>query len=216
MNHHASFARAPRDGTSRLGTRENGSFPAHSRAVFIVLLAAALVGGCVAAVGAVLVTSVDMALDRRTPGVYIDDNVVETKLRNAFSADPLFGEDVNLSVTSVNGVVLLTGEVPRPEQAHKAVEIGRGFAEVRRVVNQLAVTAKSSPGSRAGDTWTTAKVKLALLQDPEIESHHVKVVTERGNVFLMGLVTREEADRIVAVARGVRGVARITKVFEYI
>jgi len=174
-------------------------------------------GGCaVAAVGTVLVTSVDIARDRRTVGTYVDDNAVEFKIRHALARDKQLDPRADIDVTSMNGIVLLTGEVPRREDARRAAGIARGYTEARQVVNQINIGETSSPTGRSGDAWITAKTKTALMRSRGVRSGRVKVVTRGAVVYLMGMVTRAEADAAVEAARGVRGVQRIVKLFEYI
>jgi osmotically-inducible protein OsmY len=180
-------------------------------------LAATVLGGCVAAtVGAATVTTVDVAYDRRTVGTYVDDNVVEIKIRRDIRVDGDLHGNANVSVTSMNGIVLLTGQVPEARLAERAVGYARSYPEVRQVINQLDIAEKSSFASRMQDTWLTTKVKSALLASRDIESSRYKVVTEDGTVYLLGLVTQEEAQIAIDIARTVRGVQRIVKAFEYI
>jgi osmotically-inducible protein OsmY len=175
-----------------------------------------LAGCAVAAVSTVLVTSVDIARDRRTVGTYVDDNAVEIKIRRSISRDGQIGSGTHISVTSMNGIVLLTGEVSRNEQARRAAGIARGYTEARQVINQLTVSEPSTFSERSHDTWITTKIKTALITSRDVDAGRIKVVTEAANVYLMGVVTRAEADAAVEEAKGVRGVERIVKVFEYI
>ncbi len=190
----------------------------HRQTAAGILLSALLaLGGCVAAsVGAITVASVDIARDPRTVGTYFDDNTVELKIRHALLRDALIDRDANLSVTTVNGIVLLTGEVPKAEQSSRAAAIARGFSEVREVINQLSVGASTPLTSRTQDSWITGKVKSSLVVASGVSAGEIKVVTENGTVYLMGLVDVQQADAAVEIARGIRGVQRIVKVFEYI
>ncbi|MCZ7597232.1 MAG: BON domain-containing protein [Gammaproteobacteria bacterium] len=109
-------------------------------------------GACAAAaVGTVVVASVDIARDRRTVGTYVDDNAVEIKIRRELKRDSQISDGAHISVTSMNGIVLLTGEVTQPEEARRAVAIARGYTEARQVINQLGVAEPSSFGSRTRD-----------------------------------------------------------------
>ncbi|GJL82393.1 MAG: hypothetical protein DHS20C01_20270 [marine bacterium B5-7] len=185
--------------------------------LLICVMLAAYLGGCaVAAVGAVAVVSVDIARDRRTLGTYVDDNSVEMKIRSSLKQDSQISDDAHLSVTSMNGIVLLTGEVPDHQQGRRAVAIARGYSEARQVINQLNVAPKTSVSSHVSDSWITTKVKSVLAVNSGVSADRVKVVTERGTVYMMGVVTREEADAAVEATRRLRGVTRIVKVFEYI
>ncbi len=191
--------------------------PAAAKGAFICAVLSLYLGACAAAaVGTVVVASVDIARDRRTVGTYVDDNAVEIKIRRELKRDSQIGDGAHISVTSMNGIVLLTGEVTQPEEARRAVAIARGYTEARQVINQLSVAEVSSFGSRTRDSWITTKVKTALLRSPDVEAGRVKVVTERATVYMLGMVTRQEADAAVEAARQLRGVERIVKVFEYL
>ncbi len=176
-----------------------------------------VLSGCVwLAAGTIVVTAVDLAYDRRTAGVYVDDNVVELKIQHEISLDPKLKGSVNISVTSVNGIVLLTGETPTEEQKQLVEKVARSQSEVRQVVNELEIGGRTGLGSRRHDVWLNVKVKTRLMRTEEIKATHVNVVIERSNVYLMGLVTEAEAEAAVNAARSVKGVVRIIKVFEYI
>jgi len=163
------------------------------------------------------VTAVDVSLDRRSPGRYLDDNLLEVRLRSQLGQDEALGGEVNISVTSFNGIVLLTGEVHSDEQRARAGEIVQGDNSTRKLVNELELAGKTNVIGRANDTLLTGKVKAQLLSiDEENLSGKIKVVTEHGKVYLLGLVTQTEADTAVEAARSVRGVTHIVKVFEYI
>ncbi len=187
------------------------------RAVLLCALAGLYLAACAAAaVGTVVVTSVDIARDRRTVGTYVDDNAVEWKIRRALQNDTQIGGGTDISVTSWNGVVLLTGEVAANEQGRRAVGIARGYTEARQVINQLVVAPTSRFTERSHDAWLTTKAKSALLAARDVSAGRIKVVTDRATIYLMGMVTRAEADAAVAATRQLRGVQRIVKVFEYI
>ena len=122
----------------------------------------------------------------------------------------------HVNATSFNGLVLLTGEAPGDSLRTRIIEITRGIPGVRAVQNEIALIAPSTLVARASDTLVTGKVKVALLQDKEINATQVKVVTERGTVYLMGLLRQAEADRATEIVRRVAGVQSVVKVIEYI
>ncbi len=153
---------------------------------------------------------------RRTPGVVVDDNalenVVESEIRNsntAFSGS-------HLAIVAYNGVVLLTGQVPSAELKEQASTVTQGLRRVKRVHNELSVGGPTSFFARTNDTWLTSKVKTRLLAAEEVVGSKIKVQTENGIVYLLGLLTREQADQAVDVAKDVYGVQKIVKVFEYL
>jgi osmotically-inducible protein OsmY len=152
----------------------------------------------------------------RTPGVMIDDQVVETTVKRAiWNSDPRFNAS-HLVAVSYNGLLLLAGQVESEELRAKAEAIAKEHDKVRKVHNELEIGGPTSMVARANDSWLTTKVKSRMLADAEVAARKVKVVTENGTVYLMGLLPREEADLAVEVARSVYGVQKIVKVFEYI
>ena len=166
-------------------------------------------------IGAATVTGVDLYLERRTLQRNIDDNALEIKLRNEYISDDQFN-GVNISVTAINGIVLLTGEVHNDKQRKSAEAIARDYIDTREVVNELELSGKTNLASRANDSYITGKVKTVLLKADNVPSTNIKVVTERSKVYLLGLVTRPEAEAAVKAAQSVNGVTHIVKVFEYI
>ena len=185
-------------------------------AVFAMVACASIVlSGCVplviagAAGGAALV-----AADRRSVGAQADDEAIELKMANNIGAG--YGDRVHVNVTSYNGVVLLTGEVPTPELKTSIHEIARSTAKVREVDDELTVGPVTSIGSRTNDSYITSKVKARFVEANKFPANNVKVVTEREVVYLMGLVRHSEADAAVQIARTTSGVVRVVKMFEYV
>ena len=177
------------------------------------IAAAVLLQGCfplaVTGVGAAAL----MASDRRTTGMYIEDEGIEWRvvgrLREEFK-----GAHVN--ATSFNRRVLLTGEAPTEDMKKKIEEAVRGIQNVREVANELQVAGASSLASRGNDALITSNVKARMVNNGKFSPQHVKVVTEAGVVHMMGLVTPEEGDAAVEIARTTGGVNRVVKVFEYV
>jgi osmotically-inducible protein OsmY len=182
-------------------------------ALAALALAAAITSGCagVAVVGAG--ATVVMLEDRRTTGVYVEDENIEWK---ALALNNEAAPDAHINTTSYNGKVLLTGEVST-EALKKAVgeNIGK-ITSVKSVVNELRVAGNSSLASRGSDSLTTTKVKTAFLNNGKFPPTAMKVLTEDGTVYLMGLVTVQEGDAAAEIARNVGGVRSVVKVFEYI
>jgi osmotically-inducible protein OsmY len=121
-----------------------------------------------------------------------------------------------VNVTSYNGIVLLTGEVPTPELKRSIEDIAKSTAKVRTVHDELTVGPVSSIGSRTNDSYITSKVKARFVEANKFAPNHVKVVTERQVVYLMGLVRHAEADAAAQIAATTSGVVRVVKLFEYI
>lgn len=172
--------------------------------------------GCIPVlVATATVTAINVATDRRTLGRNLDDNTLEISLRKDMLLDNKL-KDTNISITSINGIVLLTGEVSNEDQRRHATRIASQRILTLTVVNELQLAGKTSITSRVNDTFLTGKVKAKLLRSKAVPANAVKVVTESGRVYLLGLVTRAEGDAAVAAAQSVSGVTHIVKVFEYI
>jgi len=172
-----------------------------------------LLSGCIATtIGLVTVSTITLVKDPRTVGTFVDDNVIEASAIKEMVSDPTL-DGTHASITVVNGVALLTGEVDTTEQKLRASAIANSYQGVTQVVNQIDLTSNSSLTSRSNDTLITAKVKTALIRDKVVESNNIKVVTERGVVYLMGIVTEQQEAQAVKLTQGVGGVERIVKVF---
>jgi osmotically-inducible protein OsmY len=182
----------------------------------IALLLLFCLSGCGHMLASMEVETIEEDEGTRTWGRMLEDDSIETKSRvNIHAADDAF-DGAHLNVVSYNGYVLLAGQVPSEALKARATEVVRDIRGVRRIYNELEVAAPSSGMTRSSDTWITTKVKSFLLGNPETEGGRVKVVTENGVVYLMGLVTREEAARIAAEAADIGGVQRVVKLFELI
>jgi osmotically-inducible protein OsmY len=154
--------------------------------------------------------------DERTIAQVIEDDNIETKaIVNIHAADDAF-DNAHLVVVSINGYVLLAGQVGSEELKATATDVVRKVHGVRRIYNEMEVAAPSSGVTRTSDTWITTKVKSWLLGSSDIQGTRVKVVTENGVVYLMGLATAEEAQRIADKAAGIGGVQRVVRLFEII
>ncbi len=150
--------------------------------------------------------------DRRTSGAQLEDEGIEFKVSSRLRE--VLGERGHVNITSYNRTALLTGEVPTDADRSRAEQTVTGIENVRGIVNELAVGGNSSLTARTSDTILTSKVKASYLDTKDLQANTIKVVSERGTVYLMGRVTEREAGRAAEVARGVGGVARVVKVFE--
>jgi osmotically-inducible protein OsmY len=155
-----------------------------------------------------------LAADRRTSGTYVDDESIEWKASDRIRKE--FGTNNHVNVTSYNRVLLLTGEVQDEGRRAEIERLLSSLEQVRRVVNETVVAPPSSLTARGNDMLITSNVKARLVDSERVSAHTVKVVTEANVVFLMGLVTRTEADVASEIARKSRGVSKVVRVFEYI
>ncbi len=185
----------------------------------MTLVAVALAGtlglsGCLPLMATGAAVGTFAALDRRTVGAQTEDQGIELKamaqLRQSLQ------QAGGISVTSFNRKVLLTGQVASEQDKRTAESIVGGIENVRSIHNELQVMGRPSLGTSAADTSITARVKGALVDAEDLHANVVKVVTEAGTVYLMGLVSRREAERAAQVASRVAGVQRVVTVFEYI
>lgn len=184
-----------------------------SKAVLCVALLSSL-QGCIAVVAGAAVGGAFATVDRRSLGAQTEDKAIAVKADTRLPG--IVGDAGHVNVNSYNRKVLLTGEV-RDEAMKRAVENEvRSIANVDTVSNELDIAGPSSYTSRSSDALITSKVKLSLADKNTIKATSFKVVTERGNVYLMGLVTQREGNIAAQVAQGVAGVMRVTKIFEYI
>ncbi len=182
--------------------------------LMLVVLTSWLLQGCAAAVLAGGATAVKSAGDPRTLGSQIDDKSIQVKVIRALDDNPETKNKGNINMTSYNGVVLLTGQVPNERVREVAGQVSR-VEGVKDVHNQLRIASEISFATGSKDSWITTRIKGKFLADENVSGLNIKVVTENGEVFLMGLVSQQEADRAVNLARNVDGVARVIKAFEY-
>jgi osmotically-inducible protein OsmY len=173
-----------------------------------------LLQGCFPVVATGAAAGAMMAADRRSSGAYVEDEGLEWKVENRIKER--FGDAAHVNAVSFNRVVLLTGEAPDAAVRDELPRIAQGVPNVRTVVNEVVVAGISSLTSRSNDAVLTSKVKARFIDLGTFGAHHVKVYTEAGTVFLMGLVTRREADAATEIARTTAGVRKVVRVFEYI
>ena len=176
------------------------------------VVGASLLSGCAPLVVGGAVVGGMVAVDRRTSGTQLEDETIELKVANAVNKE--LGDRVHLNVTSYNRRVLLTGEVRNEADRSRATLLAQSQENVKDVVNDLAIGAASSLSQRTKDTVMTGQVKAAFVDAKDLQSSAVKVVTERGIVYLMGRVTTREAQRASDIARGISGVVKVVRVFE--
>ena len=182
-------------------------------ATLLLASCATLLQGCFPIAATGVGATAMMLDDRRSTGIYIEDENVEWKARillfNKF-------KDAHVNVTSYNLSVLLTGETPTEAQKKEIGDAIRAIPSVKNLTNELVVGGNSSLTSRSSDAIITTNVKARSINNPKFSFNHVKAITEAGVVFLLGVVTRDEGDAAAEIARTTSGVSRVVKVFEYI
>ena len=184
----------------------------------LVAAAATLVGasGCVPLVvaGAAIGGATVVATDRRSAEAQLEDEVIEQRAGSRMRS--VADDDTHVNITSWNGQVLITGEASSPTMRQRVEQAVIGVGNVKSVVNDLALLPASGIAQRSGDAFITAKVKASLVDARDIFANAYKVVTERGIVYLMGRVTRREADRATQIARGIGGVQKVVRIMEVV
>jgi osmotically-inducible protein OsmY len=183
-------------------------------AALITAAALSALSGCAPLLlGGAMVGGVLVATDRRTTGAQVEDQGIELKVSGRVKELATLG---HVNATSYNRMLLLTGEVPDEAQRLRVGEALAQVENVKSVVNELAVAGNSSSTSRANDLQLGLKVKASFVDAKDVAANAVKVVVERGNVYLMGRVTEREAARAADLASRVPGVAKVVRVFELI
>jgi osmotically-inducible protein OsmY len=189
-----------------------------ARAAAMLALMTAVVlsqSGCVPLlVGGAIAGGAAVATDRRSAGAQLDDEVIEDK--TSLAINERFKGDFHVNVTSFNGIVLLTGEVPAETAKADIEKLVRSTPKVRAVQNELLVGPVTSLSSRSNDSFITSKVKARFVEAAKFQINYVKVVTERSTVYLMGMVRPDEGAAAAEIARTTDGVQRVVKVFEYV
>ena len=188
------------------------------KSAFAVLVVAALplaLSGCPAiavgaATGGALITN-----DERTTGALVEDETIELKIRAQLHQS--IGGVTNINATSYNRRVLLTGQAPTKQTKKQALALANGVENVRTVLDQVTIGGPSSLASRAADAALTAKAKFAIcrLQIQDFSCLDVKIVTEQGVLYLLGLVSKQQAAIAIDTVRNVSGVIKVVKVFEF-
>lgn len=182
------------------------------RSAFILLIGTQLTGCLTAAVGGAAAGGA-VAVDRRTAGIYVEDENIELKALKQIRST--LNDQAHVNVTSYNLSVLLSGEVPTQEARTEAENIVRAIENVKNITNELSVGPKSSFTDRSNDTYLTSRVKANFVAEKNFSANNVKIVTEAGVVYLMGLVSDHEARLATEIARTTDGVSKVVKIFEY-
>ncbi|REL34362.1 division/outer membrane stress-associated lipid-binding lipoprotein [Thalassotalea euphylliae] len=180
-----------------------------------LITAASLLQGCVAAAVVGVVGGATVAADNRSVGAQIDDQNIELQGYAKLAEHKGISDNTNLQITSMNGSVLVVGQAPNTYLRDEALKILKSVTGVVQIHNQIRLGNTVSVATKSNDIWLTSKVKTALFKSDKVDANNIKVVTENAEVFLMGLVSRGEADQAVNIARNIGGVNRVVKAFEY-
>jgi osmotically-inducible protein OsmY len=188
----------------------------NSKFLLILLIPIILLQGCATAVVTGVATGASVLHDRRTTGSVIDDQGIEFKASRVIYDNKEIYDQSHINITAYNGIVLITGETLTEELKQKVTNEINLIPKVRRIHNELVIAAPSALPSRSSDAWITSKIKAKFTAEKNLDPFYVKVVTEHGVVYLMGMVHRAEADKAALVASTSAGVQRVVKIFEYL
>jgi len=189
------------------------SKPLSLTALLVIL---ATLQGCAAVAVVALTTGASMATDRRSIGNQIDDQSIEVAAYNELIKNKSLSENTNLHIISVNGSVLIIGQAPNTFLKDQAIKILHNISEIVRIHDQVRIGNTTSVITQTSDVWLTSRIKAALFSSDEVNGNDIKVITENSEVFLMGLVSKKEANTAVNIARNISGVTRVFKAFEYL
>ena len=182
--------------------------------LFVVLLIASQATACgVLAVGGVAAGASILA-DRRTPGVQAIDKGIELEAGNALAKR--FGDNAHINVTSFNQKVLLTGEVKDADIKGEAGAYVKAMKNARSVFNELIIGPNSSYTARANDSYLESKIKTQMIFTDQLPSNSMAIVVEGSSVYLMGILTQNEADIAKKVASNTSGVKDVYVYFDII
>jgi len=172
--------------------------------------------GCIFVAGAAAgAAAIAVVYDHRTISHTLEDTNIANKISDKLSKIEDVRLNSHIDVTVFNGVVLLTGQSPNSQTRTQAGEIAKSTSGVFKVYNEVTMQAPTSSLTRTSDSWITTKIRTEMLAKQNLKSSTIKVITESGTVYLMGIVTKEQADIAVDIARQVAGVQKVIKIFEY-
>lgn len=190
-----------------------------ARSLLMAILTVNLLSGCAAVIVGAAAVGASAVHERRSVGTMVDDEGIEWKIKSAIHDNEPLSSQSHINIISLNGVVLLVGQTPTEALRTQATNLARGVEKVRVVHNEMTIAAPNSYITRSSDAYITSKVKTSLFKvkgHDDFDPTRVKVVTENGTVYLMGIVYRSEADDAARQASEVGGVQKVVKLFEYI
>jgi osmotically-inducible protein OsmY len=183
--------------------------------IFLLILITTVLSGCAAVAVIGVAAGASVTTDKRTTGTVIEDQSIELKATEAIFSNKELRSMTHLNFTSFNTVVLVTGETPTENMRQRVIEMVRNIPKVTSVHNEITIAAPSSLMARSSDSVITTKVKTKLIANKQASALSTKVVTEKGVVYLMGLVTRVQADAATELTRTTGGVQKVVRLFQY-
>lgn len=170
--------------------------------------------GCVAVAAGGAATGAVVAVDRRTTGTIVDDKTIEVKALHAISKNQALWKQSHITVVCYNNVVLLVGQTPTEALRRAAEETVSDIPKIRRIYNELEIAKPISLATRSHDSWITTQIKTKMIGNKAIRANRIKVITENGVVYLMGITTPEEEMTATDIARAIPGVEKVVEIFE--
>jgi len=185
--------------------------------LLLILSLALSLQGCFFIAGAAAgAAAIAVVYDHRTINNILLDTDMANTISDRIKKIDVLRNDCHIAVTVFNHIVLLTGETPRAAWKQQAEDIAKSVSGVAKIYNQLTIQGPTSSLIRTSDSWITTKIKGEMLATEDLKSSTIKVVTENGVVYLMGIVKRDQADIAVDIARQVSGVQKVIKIFQYV
>lgn len=179
--------------------------------ILAIVCCVPLLQGCAVAVIGATVGTTAVLLDSRDVNRQIDDSGIRLELSTKLQQNTAFTNQ-RVKFVAYNGDILLYGQAESESIARQAEQYARETAGAVNVFNQIRIRERTNFITRSDDTWITTRVKTLLLREQQYETSGIKVITENNEVFLLGLVDSEAADRAIEIARHVRGVEKVVNV----
>lgn len=183
--------------------------------ILLIIINTLLLSACGPLIVASAAGTVAVLADRRTTGTIIEDNSIELKAIQKVKSSEI-DDTSNISVTSYNERVLITGQAQNKQTKNQITQIIKQIPKVRTIYNEVDIAPNNSITNSSYDTWLTTKVKAKLTSNPDVNPLNIKVITSNKVVYLMGLVSQPEAEAATDVARNISGVEKVVKLFEYV
>lgn len=184
--------------------------------IALILGTAALLQGCAAALVGGAAAGTKVATDPRTMGTQVDDETLEVKVENALDKDAQIKSEGRVNAVSYSGRILLIGQVPDENVKDTATSLTKGVEGVNDVYNELRIAPKITFAQITKDSWITTQIKSKLFVGDNVKATDVKVITENGEVFLLGNVTQSQGNSAAEIASNIAGVQKVIKVFKYL
>jgi len=185
-------------------------------AIFSLVLVCLLLQACGPVLLGGAATGAAVINDKRTTGTFVEDEAIELKIRKVLLEDVSLKDITHINATSFNTNVLLTGEAVSEGTRQKVFQIVKNTPKVGHIFNEIAIAAPSALLARSSDTLLTSNVKTRLIADKVVDGSKIKVVTEAGVVYLMGIISRDNGTAAAMIASRASGVQKVVKLFEYV